>query len=169
MTPYLVSTHRKVGLHRQTAWHQNRKVKYPNVKTSLNFEGEIVTFILAQNWIIWWVLMQYDDERLSFFFFVYFTKSFNYLSNYHFFQFSLCFISRCCLYLSLYNVDRRKIDECGIGKDLKRRSCGLRYYPDLLSKGTEEIHEKSLCRRNFEPDTSRVQSQSITSTTTYSI
>lgn len=66
LTPFSVSTLRKVGIHRQTGWHQNRKVKYPNVKTSLKFEGEIVTFILVQNWFLWLVLMQYDEELLSF-------------------------------------------------------------------------------------------------------
>jgi hypothetical protein len=55
----------------------------------------------------------------------------------------LWFISLCSLYLSLYSVDRRKTGECGIGKDFERCSYGLRYYPDFLSKGTEEIHEKS--------------------------
>jgi len=69
---------------------------------------------------------------------LYSAKSFNYLSDY---QFSMWCISRCCLHLSLYRVDRRKIGECGIGKDFERRSYVPRYYHDFLSKGTEEVHE----------------------------
>jgi hypothetical protein len=65
LTPLSVLTLRKFGIDRQTAWHQNRKVNYPNIITSLNSEGEIVTFILAQNCILWWVLLQYDDKHVS--------------------------------------------------------------------------------------------------------
>jgi len=40
------------------------------------------------------------------------------LSDY---QFSLWYFSWCSLYLSLCSVGRRKIGECGIGKDFERR------------------------------------------------
>jgi hypothetical protein len=54
----------------------------------------------------------------------------------------LWFISRPCQYLRLYSLDGRKIGECGIGKDLERRSYMMRYSPNM-SEGTEEINEKS--------------------------
>lgn len=98
-------------------------MKYPNVKTSLNFEGEIVTFILGQNRILCWVLLEYDDDDT-----VYSAKYFNYLSDY---QLSLWFISLRSVYLSLYSVDGRKTGECGIGKDFERGSYVLTYYPDI--------------------------------------